>query len=175
MKVIFITCFFIISFSCYSQKVSIDKTDPFTNIRTLISSPLYLKKVGMNNILISTIALESSQDSIQKIRLSFIIPIVTTQIITADSTKPGCLLKLESNSVIECIYESDAKVNALGKFDHVFNFIIEKKYLNNLESQKVTAVKFFNSINEGGVFEIDNGAQDKISKAIIVLLSKIIK
>lgn len=152
-----------------AQKIAIDKTDPFTNNRTITTSPLNLKKVAMTNILIATVSCEKAKDSIIKTTISFIIPDMGIEINNADTIKPYCLIKCSNDSLVNGIYQSDAKVDLMGKKSHIFNFMIDTKDIGQLKNYQVTAVKFFNSKNEGGMFEVDKNAQDKISKAIELL------
>jgi prefoldin subunit 5 len=153
---------------CQAQKIFSDKTDPFTNVRTIITKPFNLKAVATAAILQCTASIEIKSDSIQNIKLSFIVPDLHTTVQSNDTSELNCLIKASSGIIYKGQFVSMA--NFLEHIGYTYSFSSDDAI--KIINETITDLKFNAPNGKAGLFQIDKDAENRIGKACAILIDK---
>jgi hypothetical protein len=169
MNKIFIFLFIILTpVFCNAQKIFSDKTDPFTNVRTIVTKPFNLKAVATVPILQCTADIEVKGDSVQSVKLNFIVQDLHVTRQTNDTSELNCLIKASTGNIYKGQYES--VVNFGGYIGYTYSFSTDDA--NKMISETITDLKFTAPNGNAGLFQIDKAAENKIGTAFKILIDK---
>ncbi|MEP6845178.1 MAG: hypothetical protein ABI861_04215 [Panacibacter sp.] len=155
-----------------SQKIFLDKNDPFTKTRTISTDLNSLYRVASTNILQVQSQIEIKNDTIITYRLNFITPALPVNIEVKDSLPNECMLNDDEGNIYNGRLHNETTAFLLGKNYQSYACSFSKDDFYKIVSINITDVKIISSSGKGGLFHIDKKAQDKISIQGKILLDK---
>jgi hypothetical protein len=148
---------------CGAQKIFSDKTDPFTNERTIITTAFNLKAVSLVPVLQCSASASVKGDSTQTIKLNFIVRDFHVSVDSKDSSDLKCLFKTAAGNIYKGEYVSTVKVDEQIIYTYSFSESDAAKLINEM----ITDLKF-----QGLLFQVDKNAENKIGSAFKILIDK---
>jgi hypothetical protein len=151
-----------------AQKITIDKTDPFTGIRMIMTN-----YSNLTSVLQVVSQLEVKNDSIISYKIAFIMPQIGAVVQTQDTASNfECFIKTISGEIVTGKYLGMATAPIGTRTYTVFTYILTAEDLKYLSINECTDVKFTAPNGQGALLEIDPRSKDKISKQCLILLQK---
>jgi hypothetical protein len=171
MKILIIL-FCILPGIAFSQKIFLNKKDPFTNQRTISTDNSKVHIVSGTALLQAGGVRLISPDSADKYILTFITPVLTRiKTATADSVKPFCQIKTTDGSIYSGTWSGDAEVPMMnGKIFAAAGYTISPATAEAISKSQVITVKF-SSTYSAAMYELKDKFQSVIPKIFTVLLN----
>lgn len=167
------------SLTSAAQRILSDKTDPFTDVRTIMAGNYTLKSVAFTAILQVAGILECKNDSVVDLKLQFAIPDYSTNVQSNDTTASQCLIKLASGDILTGNYVSKTSTAALigvgGKAYNMYTYSFSSEHLQKMINSECTNIKITISLAENYLFDVDSGAQKRLQKLCNSLINEMKK
>lgn len=175
MKILFLIAFTFTASSLFSQKILLDKKDPFTGVRNVASDFFNVHSFGKNVALKGMWQLELS-DTSTIIKLSFVNEIFGNVSSSDTNHKKEVLFKTDDGRTIigEFILSSKSDYQTIGKYESS-TFSLSKQTLIYLGESKVVAIKFSGDFNHRMLVELTEKEQSFFQNSVNNILNKYIK
>jgi hypothetical protein len=166
----FLILFLVIYSKTNGQKIFLDKTDPFTNIRNINTDNGKLAVVSGITILQAGCVRSISPDRTESYTISFINISTGAMSISKDSTQFSCQLKGANGKTYFGTWQNSSKVPIGAKLYEGSNYSISQSDALEISSTEIVAVKF-SGVYYSGTFEISEKYRKQIPKQLALLAS----